>query len=167
MKFSIGQIVGHHYKTFYNFRTKKVSILDYAVQVGAPLIAAIAINYILCLKINSSLVNIIITSLSIFAGLLLNLLVLIYGISQDHKDADSHKKQLFSELNTNVSYGILVSVVLILLLIVLSIILDITGPATWLEIATGIIRTTVWFLLLQFIFTMLMILKRVYVALRA
>lgn len=165
MKISILGIIIDHYRTFYNFRSKRVSICDYVVQLGIPLAISMLLELIFDAKLSSGLINIIITSLSIFAALLLNLLILMYTVSRNLKDGE-YKNTLFREITTNISYGILLSVILIVILISISIVFE-NDAWVFQNYFSLITRIVIWFGMIQFILTMLMILKRVYTVLNS
>lgn len=164
MKISILKIIKDHYKTFYDFNTKRLSSIDYLIQLVLPIIGAFVLEIILQIELSKDLINMFITSLSIFAALLLNLLILMYTISKNDKDSKI-KKELSKEITSNISYGIVLSIFLIIILVAMSInclIID----QTVISILGSISRLLIWFGMIQFITTMLMILKRVYTILQ-
>jgi hypothetical protein len=162
MKGNILGIIVDHYKTFYNFRTKKISIIDYMLHLLLPILCSFFLYEKLKVSFTSSLISLLITLLSIFAALLLNLLILIYTIKQKEND-ESARNKLMKEISSNISYGIIISIVLLILLIVLAFILDKQFcPNT---ICIDILNLLTWFFLTQFFLVILMILKRVYIVL--
>jgi len=166
MKLSISRIVLDHYKTFYDYRTKKTSINDYIVQVALPIIMGVGVGFFLKVNIDDGFANIIITSLSIFAGLLLNLLILIYTVSRSTKD-DEVKAKLFLELIANISYGILVAIIMLGLVILIRIAEELGKQDINWATCVEYFGIVLWILLGQFVLTLFMILKRVYVVLKS
>lgn len=173
-KVNIILIVKHHYGTFRSMRTERPSVGDWTVQVALPALAGVAIVCLLDITISQDLASIIITSLSIFAALLLNLLLLIYTVVRQRpteppdgvtelSDADRRRHRLrvrfLKEIYANISYGILLSVVIILVLVGLSVV---NPDGASVAVAVRILSTVAWFGTIQFLAVLLMVLKRVY-----
>lgn len=139
-----------HFKTFYNAENKKFYWFDFIVFIGVP----IGISFILTFfKLDiTDYTNTLITVHSIMAGLLFNFLVLILGI--DTKNKNDTYKIVLKEAYSNVSYEILISILSVILLCVYDFI-----NLIWLQTILIIIIMS---LSINFILTVLMILKRVY-----
>ncbi|MBS0345315.1 MAG: hypothetical protein JSR69_02555 [Proteobacteria bacterium] len=113
-KLSFGRIILSHLRTMRDHSTGRASIPDFFVFFVVPLIFGgfFSVYY----QLNKDILNSIITSASIFAGLLLNLLVLIYSLVAKFKldgKVWGAKKTLLEETFSNISFCILVSVLLV------------------------------------------------------
>jgi len=114
---------------------------------------------------NADVLNSLLTAYSIFAGLLLNLLILVYTFSGQASPPSALAKirsELVKELHDNIAYSILVSIVLVLLcMIAIAYTKRFDPPKLTSPWLTGV---TI-FLTLNFVLTLLMILKRIYIML--
>lgn len=129
------------------------------------------------ISLNDGLVNALITSFSIFSALLFNLLLLVYNISEKKVDLPqtndqvenkrrAKSRELLQEIYINVSFSILVSITTIAALLtyflkvsnckILSI--DVCS-LQWL------LSFVIYYLVIQFILDLFMILKRIYILL--
>lgn len=164
-KINLGRIVFDHVKTLKDNRNGGYNLGDILLQFLVPGIVAFFVRDV---DLDNSKLGIIITSLSVFAGLLFNLLVLIYS-ARDRIQDDVHP-DLLPETYTNVSFGILICIIAIFAGMVHS--LGISIPTDLGKISEfALVRTIISFPLLPFIvffclgmfcYTLLMILKRVY-----
>ncbi|AWI08268.1 hypothetical protein CKA38_02420 [Ereboglobus luteus] len=133
----------------------KISKRDIFLFYALPIIISIGVVFLLNKNISSDTINLLITIFSIFVGLLLNLLVLIVGFRNTiMQNAIKHK--VLDETFYNISYAILISVILIVLLFT---------AIVSSGIPMQIISTTSFFIIGNFILTLLMILKRVHMLL--
>jgi hypothetical protein len=112
-------------------------------------------------ELSDALIPILITSLSIFAALLFNLLLLVHGaisrnVTSTRRFPDRTK--YLREIFNNISFSILVSVLSIVLLIIYT--QFITGCIT-----TAIFTFFIYYLVLVFILALLMVLKRIHILL--
>jgi hypothetical protein len=114
-----------------------------------------------------TVLNSLLTAFSIFAGLLLNLLLLVLTFSGHEQQPSMLAKMrvtLIKELHDNIAYSILLSIVLVVIAMAevakLKMMPDNTPAFTgrWM---TGVVV----FLTLNFSLTLLMILKRIYIIL--
>lgn len=151
-KININQILKSHFATLQNDNSKKTEFDDYFTFL---LIPAIIASVLLCFRIalKESAINIVITTLSILVGLLFNVIVLIFDIIK--RDASQRiKNTVLKQLLANISFTILLSIVTILFTLVTFFDIEsVKHVATWI----------VYFLLTIFLFTVLMILKRMYI----
>jgi len=114
------------------------------------------------LRLDSGEVSILITSLSIFAALLFNLLLLTHSIvAQGEGEGNKRRLELLEEIYSHISYTILVSVVTIAILISFSAIPYKCG------IPGAIFSLLVYFLVLNFLSTLMLILNRVHIMLNS
>lgn len=151
-KINIVSIILSHFETLKNDNSKKAEFDDYFTFIIIPIIvASVLISFEIYLK--DSAINILITTLSIFVGLLFNVIVLIFDIIK--RDASQKiKNTILKQLLSNISFTILLSIISILFTLITYIdVLIIMKIATWI----------VYFLLTIFLCTVLMILKRMYV----
>ncbi len=162
-KLDVSQIISDHVRTLHKFGEEKIYYGDVFVFFGLPAICAALILYVFHTPVDRTAANIMITSLSIFSALLLNLLMLLYDlVRKEEEEAGSDNKSaaavLLREIFSNISYSIVVSVFCVAILLL-----------AYLEIRSGIFlqifSLVVYFLLLQFLLTLFMVLKRVHVLL--
>ena len=115
MKIDITRIVVAQVRTMKDNSTQKYSLADLTLFYGLPvLLGALAAYY--GWKFNSDVLNALLTAFSIFAGLLLNLLILVYTFSSqtEHPAALTRSRMtLIKELHDNIAYSILVSIVIV------------------------------------------------------
>ena len=110
--------------------------------------------------LNSSSVNALITAFSIFTGLLLNIILIIFAIVGRIPQLDSKKERLLKHLYANSMYALLISTFLLIILI-MTIILE-----EWMFYLLILITSFfVYFGIVHFFMTLLMILRRLFVLL--
>lgn len=150
-KINISQIVKNHFATLQNANTKKADWDDYFTFLIIPiLLSAILIYFKIYLETDA--INIIISSLSILVGLLFNVVVLIFDIIKRDKSNDI-KNTVLRQILSNIAFTILLSIVSILMTL-----FTFTDDGT----IKAIFNAIVYFLLTNFIMTVLMILKRMF-----
>jgi hypothetical protein len=156
-KVDVRQIVADHLGTLTNYATGKKSPGDMLLFFLVPLVGAAVLVWLRFL-LNANAANVLITALSIFAGLLFNLLVLAHGLlrSADNRNFED-ERGLIREIYSNISYAILISLITIVVLLGLIF----PGPRWAWMIASGV----AYYLILNFILTLFMVLKRVHVLL--
>ncbi len=156
MKFNIFFILRDHFNTLRDFDlNNKISASDVFLFYFLPLCISSGLMAF-CNNINDSindnLIAIFITVFSIFIGLLLNLLVLNIDLKQ--KFQESKIKQIVAKQTfINISYGIVVSILGVIF-----------GLCTYLQIwvLPQIFTFLSYFIMVHFILTLFMIIKRVY-----
>ncbi len=161
-KINVSRIIRDHIGTLIDAQTRKISVWDLILFFVLPAIAAVLILFVMGTPIDRPISNILITSLSVFSGLLLNLLLLIYDLvmkevqESGQEQEPTPKGQLLREIVANISYSILVSVFCVAILLI-----------AYLDIGSGvflkIFSFSVYFLVIQFLLTLFMVLKRVHV----
>jgi hypothetical protein len=150
-KINVGKIIFKHIETLKNYNTNKLGFDDFITFILLPLIGTGLLIYF-DIGLNDRATNIIITTLSILVGLLFNVIVIIFDIIK----RDSTKKiknKLLEELLTNISYSILLSI----LIIVFTLLTYINN-----ELSKTIFTGIVYFLIGNYFLTVLMVLKRMY-----
>lgn len=141
-----------HFRTLRNDAKGCVSLRDIISFYLVPAGCAAAIVWGLDRNLSLNAANFLATIFSIFVGLLLNLLVLIVGLKSTHTGC-ADKRAILEETFANISYSILLSVLLIVLLFLSRLL------SGWsLELCSAL----AWFMVGNFMLTMLMILKRVH-----
>ena len=161
-RINIWLIVFDHIKTMRNFATDKVSVEDVLLFLVTPIGGAVLLVFGMQFRLDAEAANALITSLSLFSALLFNLLLLIFDILRKEnstRDGTPLRRQFLSQIYSNVSFGILIAVICIALLLLLFVDLE----AAFLVYALNLV---VDMLVINFILTMLMILKRVHILLR-
>lgn len=188
-KINILNIIKDHISTLKDFDNDTYSITDLSIFFILPFITSLIIIY-LNMILSNELVNVLVMSLSVFAGLLFNLLVLVYDImSKPNSSNKLLKGTLLKQLYSNISFGILISVLTVFLLIVFSLMTNSQIGATdktimisiqplininavsqainqEIPIINYIVAFFIYYLVLIFIMTLFMILKRFHIIFR-
>ena len=159
-KINISRIVRDHVSTLRDYHTKRYRPSDFFLFFGFPAVVAAIVLYF-CGVLGSSLITIVATSLSIFAALLFNLLLLTYDAirkTNDTGSSDTLRRDFLRELFSNISFAIFVAIIAIVLVLVL-VLLD---KAT---VAQNVFSFFIYYLVSVFVLTLLMVLKRMHVLL--
>jgi hypothetical protein len=113
-KINCKKIILAHLDTLYDFDTNTRDNGDISLFFIFPILLSIVLIW-QDVRINSDAAGILVTIVSIFAGLLFNLLVLLYdSMRKNHDEYDgsiSIKIKFLREISINVSYEILVAIV--------------------------------------------------------
>jgi hypothetical protein len=153
-----------HVDSLRDFRTGKRSWTDFAFFFGIPALAVLAAGYYHWGLYVDSL-NALIAAFAIFAGLLLNLLILIYTFStgSEYPTALAKVKTRFvRELHDNIAFSVLISSLIVISALIGVAQLKMEDPQN--SVHTGPIMTSVMiYLTTNFVLTLLMILKRIYI----
>lgn len=161
MKINIWQIVSDHLNTLQDNVRGKISITDIVTFFFIPILMAI-LCYITGITSSKDFYNVSLTFFGVFVALLLNFQVAAFGIynrkwniiddeklSLNQEQELRLKMQLLREINANISYLILISIVSIVLFLLFYSI-DIGRVAA---VVSSIVYT-------HFILTLLMVIKR-------
>jgi hypothetical protein len=160
-KINITQILLDHLATLKNESTGQLSVLDIGIFFGLPTVLAI-LYYVFGGIFSESATSLIVTGMSIFAGLMINVLVLIYTVALNTRTADETLEEAFverrflREIFANISFSITTSV-----LIVVVVSFSFFAPAK----AQGLLSAVAVFLLVNFLLTLMMTLKRLHILL--
>lgn len=158
-KIDIGRIVRDHLATLRDDATGQRMKSDYFLFFGLPLVLASFLLLVLDLSQDRGAVGILVTSLSIFAALLFNLLLLIYDVVRKHEPGSRNLRDaLLSQVYSNISFAILVSILSIILLLAAYFDLN----CSFFTLATSF---AAYYLVSLFMLTLFMILKRVHILL--
>jgi hypothetical protein len=153
-KINVIHIVAENHETLRSYETGKHSVLDILLFYIFPLSVGF-VAWRFGLDIDKDRANATIAAASIFAGLLINVLVLIYTVAQ--KAAESTEKTLVRQFFSNVSYAILLSVITVVLLTTN---LLLAKPFVWMS-------AVVVALCVQFCLVLLMSIKRLHALLKS
>lgn len=154
-KVDIRDILKDHFSTMVSYGTGKRSIGDYALFFVLP---AILTGFVVWFSIvlSDTAVNVLITALSILAGLLFNVLVLIHTLAERFVAPTGKQdgQQFLREIYSNIAYAILISLLCLPPLVLLVIFQN--------SIIRGIANATATYLVLHLGLTLVMILKRLH-----
>jgi hypothetical protein len=155
-------IVHDHLDTLRDFGSNKRSRTDIVSFYGVPALLAFGSYWVINLATND-FYNVSITFFGIFIALLLNIQVAVFGVFQHpwqrledersaeiQQDALKKRLQLLQEINSNISYAVLLSC------LALFVFLGFYGLNLKLKLSTSISV----FIYLHFLLTLLMIIKR-------
>jgi hypothetical protein len=167
-KINPAKIIRDHILTLKNYDSHRYSMGDFIIFLILPIGIAGGLAY--CIPksdknpneiLDKDVVGILITSLSIFAALLFNLLLLVYDIVKKANPDEPFavlKTRFLKEIYANVSYSIFVSMLAVIILLI-----SLLGTSNDLiRIAATFL---IYFLVANFILTLLMILRRVHILL--
>jgi hypothetical protein len=182
-KINVFAIVEAHLDTLRSYRTKRAMKRDYTLFFGLPLVAS-ATLVTKNVGLDKDIVANLIAAMSIFSGFLFNLLAIVYSLvdtikknlkeDKADKQEEELKRELVKETHGNISYSILISVLLIALLCTTYFLpkfhIDITGKKEllvfdrlhFIGFCSLLIEGMVYFFLMNFGLTLLMILQRIY-----
>lgn len=167
-RINIISIIRDHFKTLrsLNQSYKFMNFRDFLLFLIFPFIIALIVTYN-GYSFKEQLGNLI-AAVAIFGGFLFNLLAIIYGqidkIKNDaEKENDELKKRFVKEIHINISFCIVLSIFIVIALLLTTIdIPNFKGELFLEKIITG----TVYFLMILFILTLIMVLNRVYILLK-
>ena len=161
-KVNVLRIVVDHIGTLRDYSTKKYRFSDFLLFFGVPLAIAGALVYSYG-SLQPNLISIVATSLSIFAALLFNLLLLVYDVTEKSKGYREHsnglRQRFLGEVFCNISFAILVAIGAIVSVLILVL-------ANCSFLAARVLSFIIFYLVTLFLLTLLMLLKRVHVLLR-
>lgn len=184
-KINILSVFAEHISTLKKYGSDEYSRSDIIIFLVSPAILAFILLFACNIPLKGNLITILVTSFSIFAALLFNLLLLIYDIVSKHnKDggeiSDKTKKireltlkeKLLKETYVNISFNITISVISIILLIALYFITETVSLETYkiniyslvlnpFQYLISLFSFAVYYFLIQFMLTLLMVIKRI------
>lgn len=160
-KVNVLPIVQAHLATLRNRATGRKSFLDLGVFLGAPTGLAI-LAVVRDFHLHAIALNALVSSFSLFATILLNLIVLLFNFiqSSERTNADpylSQRRLLLREINANICYTVVMSVAIVATSLV------VLGYMKHEDDTAGAVPT--FFLVAgftSFILNILMIVKRMY-----
>ncbi len=159
-KINFIKIITDHLNTLRNNETNTISILDLLMFFLTPAIPSYIFFYF-NIFLSENLVNILIAAFSIFVGLLLNLLMLVYDIVNKNHDTSNIKntrlkRKFLRQIFSNISYTVFISIITIVTLLF-------TFPNNGFIKCISTLLSV--YLMTQFLLMLLMILKRVHILL--
>lgn len=151
-RLNITKIIVNHFSTFYNNQdNKEIDWLELAVYFSILLL----LSAFSAVFLPVTRLNVILTPLTIFTGFLFSALFVII----DKKDGKTNQiKELISEVYDNISFSILMSFFVILFVIINYVMISFSCDEIYNRIVLGI----VYFLLLNFAYSLMMVIKRLY-----
>jgi hypothetical protein len=156
-KIDVRLIVMDHFATFRDEGTGNVSWLDYGIMVALPVAIGVA-AWFLGFEIKDQYIGTLVSVFAIFAGLLFNVLILIYSFSDANADGrKSLRDKLLTQSFANISYAILAS---LLIVVILAALVFFSGGLQRFLGALAVVVAT------NFLLSLLMVLKRIHVLLR-
>lgn len=166
-KINVLDIIWHHVDTLRDYSTGRLSWSDVTTFFGIPLAVSLT-GYLLRWGLYVDALNALLAAFAIFAGLLLNLLLLIYTFSSDtlHPSALAKVRIRFvRELHDNIAYAVIVSILIVVVALIAVAQLNIESPRS--SEPTGPIFTFLLvYLTVNFVLTLLMVLRRIHTMLR-
>ncbi len=155
-------IILDHISTLKDNKTQKTSFGDVFTFFILPLIIGGFLLFVLKIEITDYVINILITSLSIFAALLFNLLLLVYEIVNGKSNKTKIKSKILKEIYSNISFSIFSSILAVILLLLYSIVFTYVSEK---QIFILTINFLIYYLTITFLLTLFMILKRIHILL--
>ncbi|MXP43067.1 hypothetical protein [Allopontixanthobacter sediminis] len=162
MKFNVLSIIRDHFRTLYDARSKSLSIIDILIFYLLPVVLGLC-AFSNGIKLNDNAYNVAIILFGIFVALLLNIQVAIFSVlhTKWHRPSDPKltakfdqdqidKNSILRELNTNLSYMILLC----------SFVLFIAAFAYIFDSFEYIISAFLVFAFTHFVLSLLMVIKR-------
>ncbi|WP_042723140.1 hypothetical protein [Flavobacterium sp. B17] len=169
-RINIYKIIKAHYKSLKNLNGNGITFSDIVLFIAIPLFTSTYIGYE-NISIKSQISNLV-TALSILAGFLFNLLAIIHNslgkikeenrtqISQDN----SLKLKFANEIHANISYNILIAIINVVLLVLYGLNIEFPNKEVNNFFLISLNSICVFFMI-HFLFTLLMILNRIYILL--
>ncbi len=154
------EIIKEHLQTLRSHNTGQVLLWDISLFYVLPLLGILLAIYF---APSEALANVLITSLSVFAALLFNLLLLTLDTIRKQKESDVKDNillKLLKETYSNIAYATLVALVAICFLMIPYFVQLKDHPR--LQV---IVWSTIYYLIINFMLTLAMILKRMNVIL--
>ncbi len=163
-KFSIIDILRDELSTLRDFSSGNLSKIDIFVNLFFP--AMLSIMFVSFDRlISGSMINSILTAFSVFAALLLNLMILVYTIvSRENSKSEETKKDklklmLLKETYTNIQFSVLMSVFIIICLLLILFL----PSSKYINVTLSLL---IYYFIFVFIFTILMVLKRTHIVMK-
>ena len=151
-KIDVSEIVKDHFGTLVNANTEKADYSDWFTFLVLPILSSGLLTWFFG-TIGYEVVGLVIASLTIFIGLLLNLLILLYDIILTPAK-QSVKFLLLKEMLSNISFSILLSATAITVLLFSLI------KVSYVDM---VLTYLAYFLLCELGITILLVFKRMYI----
>ncbi|WP_336690457.1 MULTISPECIES: hypothetical protein [unclassified Chryseobacterium] len=169
-RINVIKIIKAHYKSLSSLNGNKITFSDLILFIIIPLFVSAYLG-IKGISMKSQISNLV-TALSILAGFLFNLLAIIHNslgkikneIRARNLDEDALKLRFANEIHANISYNILIAIITVVSLVLYGLNIEFVDLKIN-KILLTIINSTCIFLMIHFLFTLLMILNRIYILL--
>lgn len=149
-KIDISKIINQHVKSVFANRANQVSFWDVFTFVLLPIGLSILLVY-KSIKIDNDYANTIIAGLSIYIGLSLNFIGIVFELSTKEKFKRTNVLDVLKETISNIVVTAIIALAIILLILIRDI-----------SIISCYVYVTLYFLLFELLVTLLMVFKRVY-----
>jgi len=170
-KINVFKIVSLHLKTLKSCVTNKPSLKDWLTFFVLPVSLSSSFVYY-DVPLSKESISLFITILSILGGFSFNLLAIIFGyhdkIERSIKNENSIKWTYIKEIHSNISFSILNSFLCIAFLLLCkldfkwaNVTVDVLSRIYNLNYAVIIVNFSTFFLIIFYVITLLMILKRI------
>jgi hypothetical protein len=159
-KINVADIVGEHFASLRQEGSPRTSWDDVALFYGLP--AAIVAGFIIAgTQLSSGTIGVLTTALSVIAGLLFNLLVLLHSMkwTETREPFAGQLKRFLNQLHANIAYAIVIALLTIAPLVIGS---NFEGNSPGGLICAYLAI----YMAVHFGLTMLMVLKRMHIALQ-
>jgi hypothetical protein len=143
-----------HIDTFRDFHSERWLMRDLVFVFGSPLLIAAPATWG-GVRFDRTVADIFVTSLSIFAGLLFNLLVLAHRLREKITREEKVRSHLLKSAYANISFSILLSVLDIFVISAYALSMSYHVPFIF-----GVLTLLTLYLSLVFLLTLLIVLKR-------
>jgi len=162
-KISVIKIIKDHCSTLVDRNAIKPGGDDIFYFLILPIIIPIIIIFLLGFDFYESkdLKKTLVSSLAIFVGLLFNALVILINIAKNDETRDI-KQKVIQQLIANISFSIIIAFIAVVIILTRYWIIPGFIQTTYLPSISQIIDFIALFLLTNFFFTFLMIMKRTY-----
>ncbi len=151
-KLNVKEILCDHFNSLINDNTGKPDFSDIFSFLLFPIIGSSILVYFK-IFIDSDRVDTLISALSIFVGLLLNVIVIIFDLIKKDR-YKSIKNELLEEVLANISFAVFLSIICIIMLL-----FTLFSNC----IAQYVFNSFSYFFLIEFVLTLIMVLKRMYI----
>ena len=170
-KISPWRILADHFSTLVDYPSVRVSPADIGFFFGLPLVGASVVVWF-NLNLKPEVLSGILSAFSILGGLLLNLLVLVFSLTQSPQQDEAQsvtdvnliarRHKLLREIHANISFAILIAFALVIVSTVALWLIDSRATADHPAITNSYYTFAIAFLALNFVLTVMMVLKRMH-----
>ena len=171
-RINILKVITDHFNTLkvYKSESKYISLCDFLLFILFPALIASFLSF-KDYNFESQLSNLI-AGISIFGGFLFNLLAIIYSQLENIDNNNNNitdeellklKKQFVDEIHINISFCIVLSIIIVLTLLMTTI------DFSYFQFSSAINKIILginYYLLILFLFSLLMVINRVYILLK-
>jgi hypothetical protein len=168
-KINIFPIVSRHIDTLVDHSTGRRSLSDIFLFFGFPLLVSSA-GFYYKWGLSVDAMNAVLASFAIFAGLLLNLLILVYTFSSETNHPNALAKvrvSVIRQLHDNIAYSVLISMTVVVLALIAVARIKISDSVIGVPRTGPYMTSALVYLTINFVLTLLMILKRIHGMLRS